>query len=67
MNLNLNDKTALVTASTGGIGLEIARSLAAEGANVIVNGRTRASVDTAIQSIKQDVADAKLNGLVAET
>jgi len=66
MNLNLNDKTALVTASTGGIGLEIARSLAAEGANVIINGRTQTSVDTAIQSIKQDVADAKLNKLVAD-
>ena len=66
MNLNLNDKTALVTASTGGIGLEIARSLAAEGATVIVNGRTQASVDTAIQSIRQNVADAKLDELVAD-
>ncbi|WP_254305696.1 SDR family NAD(P)-dependent oxidoreductase [Sphingopyxis sp. BSNA05] len=66
MNLDLNDKTALVTASTGGIGLEIARSLAAEGATVIVNGRTQASVDTAIQSIRQDVSDAKLNELVAD-
>jgi 3-oxoacyl-[acyl-carrier protein] reductase len=65
MNLNLHEKTALVTASTGGIGLEIARSLAAEGANVIINGRTQTSVDTAIQSIKQDVADAKLNKLQA--
>lgn len=36
MNLHLDDKLALVTASTGGIGKEIATSLAREGATVIV-------------------------------
>ncbi|MFL6709688.1 MAG: 3-hydroxybutyrate dehydrogenase [Massilia sp.] len=34
----LNGKTALVTGSTSGIGLGIARALAAQGANVIFNG-----------------------------
>src|SRR5437899_2116448 len=37
MKLDLNGKTALVTASSGGIGLEIARSLAAEGDKVEIN------------------------------
>jgi 3-hydroxybutyrate dehydrogenase len=34
----LKGKTALITGSTSGIGLGIARSLAAEGANIILNG-----------------------------
>jgi 3-hydroxybutyrate dehydrogenase len=34
----LNGKTALITGSTSGIGLGIARALAAQGANIVVNG-----------------------------
>jgi 3-oxoacyl-[acyl-carrier protein] reductase len=45
MDLNLTSKIALVTGSTGGIGLEIARSLGREGARVAVNGRSQATVE----------------------
>lgn len=39
MNLGLSGRTALVCASTGGLGEATARALAAEGAKVIVSGR----------------------------
>ena len=39
MDLGLSDRVCLVTGSTGGIGLEAARLLAAEGARVVVTGR----------------------------
>jgi len=66
MNLHLDNKLALVTASSGGIGLEIARSLAREGARVIVNGRSNKNVDDAIARIRKDLPDAKLERLVAD-
>jgi NAD(P)-dependent dehydrogenase (short-subunit alcohol dehydrogenase family) len=54
MNLNLDNKMSLVTGSTAGIGYAIATSLAREGARVIVNGRSQASVDDAVSRIKFD-------------
>jgi len=60
MDLKLKGKTALVTASTAGIGFAIARLLAQEGATVVVNGRTEERVMTAISKIKSDVPGANL-------
>ncbi|MDQ3066344.1 MAG: SDR family oxidoreductase [Actinomycetota bacterium] len=40
MELGLSDKACVVTGSTGGIGLETAKLLAAEGARVVTSGRT---------------------------
>ena len=42
MDLGLRGKTCVVTGSTGGIGLETARLLAAEGARVVTSGRSAA-------------------------
>ncbi|HVN07157.1 MAG TPA: SDR family NAD(P)-dependent oxidoreductase [Bryobacteraceae bacterium] len=66
MNLQLEGKLALVTGSTAGIGFAIAEGLAAEGARVIVNGRTDARVAGAMKTIRGAHPGAHLEGLVAD-
>lgn len=51
MKMGLSEKTALVTGSTKGIGLAIAKELAAEGVNVIINGRKEDEVNDAVAKI----------------
>lgn len=51
MDLQLKSKLAVVSGSTAGIGLAIAAALHAEGARVVVNGRTQAAVDKAIAEL----------------
>src|SRR5712691_10946985 len=58
MDLQLNDRLALVSGSTAGIGFAIANGLAREGARVIVNGRTDDRVKTAIERIRSHNAGA---------
>ncbi len=66
MNLELEDKLALVSGSTKGIGLAIATSLAREGARVIVNGRTVAGVTAAAAAIQAAVPAARLEPFAAD-
>lgn len=66
MDLQLKGKTALVTASSGGIGYDIALSLAKEDATVIINGRSEESVSEAIKEIKNTYSSANLQPLVAD-
>jgi len=58
MDLQLRGKLAIVTGSTKGIGYAIAAGLAREGARVVVNGRTEASVAKAIASLRAAVPSA---------
>ena len=46
------NKVALVTASTAGIGLAIARRLGEEGASLVICSRRQASVDAALASLR---------------
>lgn len=66
MNLQLKEKLALVTGSTTGIGFAIAKSLAAEGAKVIINGRTPERVDAAVDKIKAETGNQGIFGAVAD-
>ena len=66
MQISFSGKTALVTGSTSGIGLAIARGLAAAGAETIVNGRSKAKVDEAVAALKRALPEAKLRGVAAD-
>jgi NAD(P)-dependent dehydrogenase (short-subunit alcohol dehydrogenase family) len=65
MDLQLNGKTALVTGSTAGIGLEIARTLAVEGAKVIVTGRSQTKLSQAVDSIRRS-GGVDVRGILAD-
>lgn len=66
MQIDLSDKTAIVTGSTRGIGFAIAKGLAQAGATVVINGRSAPSVDKAVSLLQQYVPDATLRGVVAD-
>jgi gluconate 5-dehydrogenase len=51
---DLSGCLALVTGGGGGLGLAIARGLAAAGARVIVNGRNRDKLDAAVAALRAD-------------
>jgi NAD(P)-dependent dehydrogenase (short-subunit alcohol dehydrogenase family) len=66
MNFGLQGKLAVVSGSTAGIGLAIAAALAAEGARVIINGRTEERVSAALEKIRERVPSADLRGVAAD-
>jgi NAD(P)-dependent dehydrogenase (short-subunit alcohol dehydrogenase family) len=66
MDFGLKGKRAVVSGSTAGIGFAIAAALAAEGAQVIVNGRTEARVAAALQNIRHHVKNADVRGVAAD-
>ena len=66
MNYQLNDKRCLVSGSTAGIGFAIAEALAAEGAEVIINGRTDDLIAGAIERIQKTNPHARLHAFAGD-
>ena len=66
MKIDLSDKVAIVTGSTGGIGLAIARGLADCGATAILNGPEQGVVDRALAAVRVAVPMAEIRGVVAD-
>jgi NAD(P)-dependent dehydrogenase (short-subunit alcohol dehydrogenase family) len=62
MDLHLKGKKVFISGSTKGIGYETARLYLEEGATVIINGRTKKSVEAALSSLNSD----NVSGLVAD-
>jgi NAD(P)-dependent dehydrogenase (short-subunit alcohol dehydrogenase family) len=61
MHVDLSGLRALVTGSTKGIGRAIAEALAANGAEVVINGRKKADVDRSLAEITRKVPEARLS------
>jgi len=66
MDLQLSDKTGLVTGSTAGIGFGKASLLAQEGAAVLINGRSQRHVNEGIERIRQKRKDAHVTEVAAD-
>ena len=66
MDLELTERRALITGSTAGIGYAIARGLAAEGAQVVITGRTQGSVDGALARLRKELPRARAEGVAAD-
>lgn len=66
MIIDLSGKTALITGSTGGIGLAVATGLAKAGAQVTLVGRSQTSVDTALAKLTEASGRQDAQGIVAD-
>ena len=66
MDLQRQNKSALVSGSTAGIGFAIAAAVVNEGAQVIVNGRTEKRVNCALQKLQSVGASDKVQGIAAD-
>lgn len=66
MKIDLSGKSAIVTGSTGGIGLAIATGLSQAGAAVTIVGRTGERVDAAFAALREGGVAAEATGVVAD-
>ena len=57
--MRLADKVAIVTGSGQGIGMAIAKGMAAEGASVVVSGRTAEKIQNVVDDIRKSGGKAR--------
>ena len=66
MDLGIAGRTAVIGASTEGLGFATARALSEEGVRVCVTGRETGRVAAAAEAIRSGVAGAKVEGIAAD-
>lgn len=66
MDLGLQGKTAFISGSTQGIGYAITAALAAEGAEVTLNGRDTERLDASVERLRAEHPGARVAGLAAD-
>lgn len=67
MELGYQGKRCLVTASTGGLGFATAAAMAAEGATVVLNGRSAESVGAAVGRLEDIAPGAAIETAIGNT
>jgi 3-oxoacyl-[acyl-carrier protein] reductase len=65
MDLGLNDKKALITGASRGLGYAIAKTLAAEGGHVAINSRTNEKITASAESLTKE-SQGKVFGLAGD-
>jgi NAD(P)-dependent dehydrogenase (short-subunit alcohol dehydrogenase family) len=66
LNIDLTGNSAIITGSSDGIGFACAEALAKAGADVVINGRSNASVERALERLRNEVPKARFRGVAAE-
>ena len=65
MDLGLKDKRALVASSSRGLGYAVARGLAREGCQVVINSRSEEHVRQAAESLRKETS-ARISGIAGD-
>jgi NAD(P)-dependent dehydrogenase (short-subunit alcohol dehydrogenase family) len=63
---SVEETVILVTGATDGLGRMVARDLAAEGATVLLHGRSRERAEAAVREIREETGNAKLRYHLAD-
>ncbi len=66
MKIDFSGKSALVTGSTAGIGLAVAKELARSGAHVVINGRDAATVVRVLQALGSEIPGSRIAGFAGD-
>jgi NAD(P)-dependent dehydrogenase (short-subunit alcohol dehydrogenase family) len=66
MNINLSGRRAVISASTSGIGLSIAKGMLEAGADVVINGRRNDITDAAVAELQRLYPAATVLGISAD-
>lgn len=64
--INLKDKKVLITGSTDGLGLLIAKALAEKGCNIIVHGRDQNKIDNVVEELKLVNSGGDFEGILCD-
>ncbi len=66
LNNTMQDKICLITGATGGVGLEVARGLAARGAHLFIHGRNPSRLEATLRDLQNSTGNQNITPLLAD-